>query len=1029
MKTFKSIFCALGFLAFAAFANAQNDWENSTVFEINKEKAHTTMVPLELGDAVLNFDKESSPFVKMLNGNWKFNWAPKPDDRPVDFYKPDYDVSAWKEIPVPANWQLHGYGIPIYTNIVYPFKVDPPHIQHDNNPVGSYRRTFTIPETWEGKEILLHFEGIKSAFYLWINGQKVGYSQGSMTPAEFNIGSYLKSGENILAVEVYRWSDGSYLEDQDMWRFSGIFRDVYLYAVPNSYISDFYITAHLDDQYRNAVLKIATDIKNSSANEVSKYELNAYVFEKGGSISEAKIILNASVEVKKGEDVTIDLEKKVKAPKLWSAETPNLYTLVLELHDEAGAIIHRIGTNFGFREVEIRGGEFFVNGKSILLKGVNRHEHDPDRGRAITRESMIKDIVLMKQNNINAVRCSHYPNQPVWYQLCDEYGLYLIDEANVESHGISYGKDILPGSDPNWTAAVVTRAERMVERDKNHPSIIIWSLGNEAGHGDNFYKMADRIRELDPTRPIHYRQMNEAADMDSQTYPTPDWIIKRAQEKPNRPFLMNEYAHAMGNSMGNLQEYWDAIEKYPALIGGFIWDWVDQGLRHKTENGIEFFAYGGDFGDKPNDDNFCINGLVSPDRVPNPSLSQVKKVYQNISVKLIDPQQGQLEIHNKYNFLNASEFDAAWEIMEDGNVIETGKLDNLDIAPGKTMQVSIPFKPDFDPIKEYFLQVEFSLKEKKSWAESGYVVAWDQFSLQTPRPTNLQIISENEEMTLSDDGNTITIKGTNFQASFSSDKGELSELKYNEKEMLNSPLVPNFWRVPTDNDMGHNFQITSGAWRTASHDRFVEKVETKEYEGDSVQINVSAKLPVFAIPYYTTYTVYNSGAIKVESRMNIGMKVPELPRFGMQFQIPNEFRQMEWYGRGPQESYQDRKTGAAFGIYSGNVDDQIFPYIYPQENGNKTDVRWVTFCNEKGEGIKITGLPKVDISAWPYTMEELEAATHNYQLEKKPFYSIQVDYKQRGVGGNNSWGLKPLDKYRLLENSFSYFFLIQQATK
>jgi beta-galactosidase len=992
---FKNIFFTLGILAFAVCANAQNDWENSTLFEINKERAYATMIPLGLQEPNLNLSKESSPFVQMLNGNWKFNWAPKPADRPIDFFKTDYDISAWKEIPVPANWQLHGYGIPIYTNIVYPFKMDPPYIQHDNNPVGSYRHTFSVPESWEGKEIFLYFDGVKSAFYLWVNGVKVGYSQGSMTPAEFNISSYLNSGENILAVEVYRWSDGSYLEDQDMWRLSGIYRDVYMYAAPKQRISDFYITTDLDAQYRNAELKIATDIKNSSESEASNYKLKAYVFEKGDSQSNAKVILSSSVQVEAGREVTINLAKKFKSAKLWSAEIPNLYTLVLELLDESGTIVERVGTHFGFREVEIRGGEFFVNGQSILFKGVNRHEHDPDRGRAITRESMVKDILLMKQNNINAVRCSHYPNQPVWYQLCDEYGLYLIDEANVESHGISYGKDLLPGSDPNWTAAVVARAERMVERDKNHPSVVIWSLGNEAGHGDNFFKMADRIRELDPTRPVHYRQMNEAADMDSQTYPTPEWIIKRAQEKPNRPFLMNEYAHAMGNSMGNLQEYWDAIEEYPALIGGFIWDWVDQGLRHKTENGIEFFAYGGDYGDKPNDDNFCINGLVSPDRVPNPSLYQVKKVYQNISVKLIDPQQAKVKIHNKYNFLNISEFNIEWEIMEDGTRIESGELGNLNIAPGKTKEVSVPYKSDFDLSKEYFLKLGFTLKEEKSWAEKGYVVAWDQFSLQTPGQSNFKVISEGGKLTLSDSGNNFMIKGDNFQASFSRDKGELLALKYRDQEMLSAALIPNFWRVPTDNDMGHDFQITSGAWRTAAQDRLVKKVDIKEYGGDSIQIDVLTSLPVFAIPYQTTYMVYNSGAIRVTCSMDIGMKIPELPRFGVQLQIPDELSNMSWYGRGPQETYQDRKTGAAFGFYSGKVDDQVYPYIYPQENGNKTDVRWVSFTNGKGQGIKITGLPKVDVSAWPYTMSELEKATHDYQLQNESFYSVQLDLKQR----------------------------------
>ena len=803
----------------------------------------------------------------MLNGNWKFNWVPKPDDRPVDFYKPEFDVSHWKEIPVPSNWQLHGYGIPIYTNIVYPFKVDPPHIQHDNNPVGSYRRNFTVPEDWNGKEIFLHFDGVKSAFYLWINGQKVGYSQGSMTPAEFNITKFLKKGENIVAAEVYRWSDGSYLEDQDMWRLSGIYRDVYLFATPKIFIRDFFVTTNLDDNFKNAQLNVNAEIKNASDSDIQKYKLNATVYEKAASPSAEIAVFNTTVSVSAGERLFSELSKKMKNPKLWSAEKPNLYSIVIELLDENDNLIEKVGAHFGFKKAEIRGGEFFVNGKSIKFKGVNRHEHDPDRGRAITKDWMIKDILLMKQNNINAVRCSHYPNQPVWYELCDEYGLYLFDEANVESHGIGYGKNILPGSDPNWTGAVVARAERMVLRDRNHPGIVVWSLGNEAGHGDNFYRMRERILELDKTRPIHYRQMNEAADMDSQTYPTPDWIIERAQEKPDRPFLMNEYAHAMGNSVGNLDEYWEAIEKYPALIGGFIWDWVDQGLRHKTENGIEFFAYGGDFGDKPNDDNFCINGLVSPDRVPHPSLFQVKKTYQNISSKLVRCKTGKVEIHNKFNFTNTSEFAASWELMEDGNVIETGEISELDIEPGDSKEITIPFKKQFADRKEYFLKVIFVLKQDEPWAKKGHVIAWDQFQLQESAIPKIQ--TGQGKLSVEKNENNIKISGNGFEIGFSRDKGELSSLKYGGQEMLVSPIVPNFWRVPLDNDLGHKFEITSGAWRTASADRIVNFADVKNFDNDSVQIIVSANLPVFSFPYETIYTVYNSGMVKVSCKLDL----------------------------------------------------------------------------------------------------------------------------------------------------------------
>jgi len=804
---------------------------------------------------------------------------------------------------------------------------------------------------------------------------------------------------------------------------SGIYRDVYLVAKPRQNIRDFFITTELDKNYQHADLNINAAIKNVSVDDVNGYEIKATVYEKGNT-ENALYSISETVDVSAGQEVEVNLKRTVRNPKLWSAETPDLYTVVFELIDENDNVVEKTGTYFGFREVEIRGGEFFVNGKSILFKGVNRHEHHPDYGRAVTRESMIQDILLMKQYNVNSVRCSHYPNHPLWYELCDEYGLYVFDEANVESHGISYGKDILPGSDPNWTDAVVMRAERMVLRDRNHPSVVTWSLGNEAGHGDNFYKMADRIRELDPTRNIHYRQMNAAADMDSDTYPTPEWIINRAQEKPDRPFLMNEYAHAMGNSVGNLQEYWNAIEKYPALIGGFIWDWVDQGLRHKTENGIEFFAYGGDFGDKPNDDNFCINGLVSPDRVPNPSLYEVKKVYQNISTRLLDAETAEIEIQNKFNFTNTSQFAMVWELAENGKIVESGEIDSPKIEPGLSGSLKIPYQTELKPEREYFMKVSFALAEDKLWAKQGHVIAWDQFSLQEPGRFITDEMRDGDNLELANNQENIVVNGNDFQAIFDAENGELKSLKYNDNEMLTSPVVPNFWRVPVDNDMGHGFEISSGAWRTASDYRDVKSVMSANMNGDSVQISITAELPVFAIPHKTTYTVYKSGAVKVDCNIDISADIPELPRFGVQFRIPEAFSQMGWYGRGPQETYQDRKTGSAFGIYSGEVDEQVYPYIFPQETGNKTDVRWVTFTNENGRGLKITGLPQIDVTASPYLPATVESSTHNYQLQNMPFYTVQVDYKQRGVGGNNSWGLKPLDKYRLLDDQYEYSFLI-----
>lgn len=1000
-----------------------HDWENPDIIAINKEPGRASFVPLDYSSSTVTFDKETSPWVKSLNGAWKFNWVRKPADRPVDFYQPGYDVSHWKEIPVPSNWQMHGYGMPIYTNIDYPFKVDPPKIQNDYNPVGSYRTTFTVPENWDGKKVFIHFDGVKSAFYLWINGKKVGYSQGSMTPAEFDVTSYLKSGENILAAEVYRWSDGSYLEDQDMWRLSGIYRDVYLFAAPQQHIRDFFVRSDLDQNYRNAGLKLTAKIRNYSSEEIQGFKITGKLYRPGEDFAQAKTVFSAPVKVGADGESVVDLSASVRNPLKWTAETPELYRFVLELHDHSARVIERVGCDIGFRKVEIKGGEFFVNGVSILLKGTNRHEHDPDRGRAITKDLMIRDIELMKRNNINAVRTSHYPNQPVWYELCDQYGLYVMDEANVESHGISYGKDILPGSDPLWTEPAVNRAERMAERDKNHACVIIWSLGNEAGHGENFYRMAERIRQIDPTRPIHYRQMNAAADMDSQTYPTPDWIIERAQSKPDRPFLMNEYAHAMGNSVGNLQEYWDAIEKYPALIGGFIWDWVDQGLRHKTANGIEFWAYGGDFGDKPNDDNFCINGLVAPDRKPNPSLHEVKKVYQYLKVSPVDITKGLVEIRNKYAFLNANKFAISWEMLKNGVVVDQGEMQSLDIKPYQSKQVVIPFQTQPDPESEYFLHVKFALKEKQQWADQGYVIAWDQALVWKPSKITVQR-APSGNLSSNESPESINIKAGKAEVVISKKTGALTAFVFKGKSLISAPLIPNFWRAPLDNDIGNNMPFETGAWKSAAHYRVVDAVAVTHKDQDSVTVTADMRLPVFNSSYINRYTVYRNGKVKVEARLSSGEKLPEIPRFGMQFRIPEEYNTMAWYGRGPHESYWDRKTGAAFGVYSGLIKDQVHPYIFPQENGNKTDVRWMKLTNGNGSGLLIEGAPEFDASAWPYDQEDLEKSTHNYQLPEKDYFSVQIDYKQRGVGGNNSWGLKPLDQYRLLGGEYSYAFVI-----
>jgi beta-galactosidase/beta-glucuronidase len=669
-----------------------NDWQNLQVVGRNKEPGHATLVPYADDVTALGGDREASPYFKSLNGDWKFKYAPNPASAPADFYEDDFEASEWATISVPGNWQLRGYDRPIYTNVQYPFPIDDlPRVPEDDNPTGCYRRTFTLPREWDGRQIFLLFEGVDSAFHLWINGQMVGYSQGSRLPAEFNVTPYVHAGENTLAVRVYRWSDGSYLEDQDFWRLSGIYRDVYLWAAPPVHVRDFWVRTDLDEAYQDAVLKVRAKVWNYGHEDVAGYSVEVRLSDADGRPTFTKP-LSGQVAVEAGGKVTLDLEQPVTNPEKWSDEQPYLYTLLIFLKDAAGNILEVESCQVGFRKVEIRDGQIHVNGAPILLNGVNRHEHDPDTGHTVTVESMLQDIHLMKQFNINAVRTSHYPNHPRWYDLCDQYGIYVFDEANIESHGVW---DRLT-KDPKWKTAFLERGIRMVESDKNHPCVIVWSLGNESGYGPNHEALADWIHEHDPTRPVHYESATQwrsyegpetapCIDMVSVMYPPVDRIVEMAQTpRETRPLVMCEYAHAMGNSCGNLKEYWEAVEGYKRLQGGFIWDWVDQGIRQVTDDGEEWFAYGGDFGDQPNDGNFCINGLIWPDREPHPALWEVKKVLEPVRVEPVDLAAGQVRISNEYRFSDLSGLDVSWTLTAHGQVLQYGDLPKLNRPAGES---------------------------------------------------------------------------------------------------------------------------------------------------------------------------------------------------------------------------------------------------------------------------------------------------------------------------------------------------------
>ena len=1029
------------------------DWEDPQVIGRNKEPGHCTLVPYPNTRTALQCERKASKFYKSLNGKWKFNWVSKPSDRPVDFYKPRYDVSKWDEIPVPSNWQMHGYGRPIYLNMRYPFPVNPPYIPHDYNPVGSYRTEFRIPGTWKGRQVFLHFDGIKSASYIWINGRKVGYSQDSMLPAEFNVTKYLKRGKNTLAVEVYRWSDSSYLEDQDMWRLSGIYRNVYLFSTPQVHIRDFAVRTDLNDSYTDASLMVRPRITNYSTQDLKGWNVKAQLYDAKNepvlpeALSRSVTSIIRERYPQRGNVPFALLQTTIKNPRKWSDENPYLYTLVLTLKDSGGKVVEIESCRIGFREVEIKDGQLFVNGKSIKLFGVNRHEHDPDHGRAIPVSRMIQDIKLLKTHNLNAVRTSHYPDDPTWYDLCDEYGIYLIDEANLETHGVGgYFSNV-----PAWNTAFMERAIRLVERDKNHPSVIIWSLGNESGCGPNHSAMAEWIHYYDPTRPVHYEGAAarphdpDYVDMISRMYSRIPEIIRLATDPDdNRPMVLCEYAHAMGNSVGNLKEYWDAIRSHKRLIGGFIWDWADQGLRKTDENGKEFWAYGGDYGDNPNDGNFCCNGLVQPDRRPNPSLYEVKKVYQRISVAPVELQAGSVRIRNEYDFTDLNFVDILWELTEGGKTIQKGKLPKLSLAPGKDKQINIPFeKPNLQPGAEYWLKISFALAEDATWAAKGHVVAWEQFEIPFDTPqAPLADIADMPPLKLWESDAAFRITGRDFELLVGKSSGAIESFKFNGKELIAEPLIPNFWRVPIDNDNGNRMPQRLGIWRRAGRDRTVGKVTSEQVSPQVVRITAEASSVEGVSPsnrgqdardtgwkYTSVYTVFGSGDIIVAGSIEPGAELSRnLPRFGMQMAIPGEFSTMSWFGRGPNESYWDRKTGSAVGLYSGPVEEQFHPYVRPQETGNKTDVRWLALTNKEGAGLLAVGMPLLSASAWPFTMDDLEKATHTNELPRRKTITVNLDYKQMGVGGDDSWGARTHPEYTLPAKAYSYRFRLRPYT-
>ena len=997
------------------YPHSDNDWENFDVLHINRLPSAAHFMGYPTKEMAMNGDRTKSPFFESLNGTWKFHFVPRSDERPMDFYKKGFNVSDWNDIKVPANWELEGYGYPFYVGSGYGIKKNPPLIAVENSPVGSYKREFEIPANWMKQQVVLYFGGVASAFYVWVNGEMAGYSQDSKTPSEFDITPYVKAGKNEIAVQVFKFSDGYYLEDQDYWRFAGIQRDVFVYARPKTHIRDFEVVTDLDKDYKDATLDVYAEIGKAKGAKNGKVELKAELMDLSGKTlySEKKALTQNSSE--------IHFSKEVLAPALWSAEKPNLYRLLMTL-TVGGKAEQYVSQLIGFRKSETKHAQLLVNGKPIYIKGVNRHEHDPYTGHVVDRESMIKDIRLMKEHNINCVRTSHYPNDPMWYELCDLYGLYVVDEANIESHGMGYDADKCLANQPEWQKAFIDRTERMFERDKNHPCVIIWSLGNETGEGCNFAATYKWVHANDRSqRPVHSEDgiKGPYTDIYCPMYKKIDVLINHTLYLPDKPLILCEYAHAMGNSEGNLQDYWDVIEKYPSLQGGHIWDWVDQGLYAKTKDGKFYWAYGGDLAHKgtPSSANFCMNGLIAADRTLKPHIHEVKKVYQNIGFALRDYHEGLVELNNKYFFTNLSDFDFKWRLEGNGEVIATGTIDNVSLEP---LQKGI-FKTSFPAIDvkpgvEYFLNFYAYQKNDEGLLKAGTELADAQVALpffQAARPA-LQF----SEVKVNDGESMLTLSAKDMSAGFDKTTGALVSLKKGGNELVKEGLRPNFWRPVTDNDMGNDMNKTLRPWREAGRNAKLVSMEQKALDDKTFEVISRYVLPVGESEFTVKYDFSAAGFVDVCCEFMPGNDtLPLMPRMGVSITLNKQYDNMTWFGRGPHENYIDRNTSSYVGLYSGTVAEQYFPYDRPQENGNKTDVRWMSLTDNSGLGLMAIGEPYISTSAYMFPTEDLDepgtrkSQRHISDIQMKDMVTWNIDLKQMGVGGDTSWGAYPHQQY------------------
>ena len=1025
--TRKVLICALASVGLTAFAQ-QPEWQDPNVNAINRAAMHTNYFAYESEQAALKGCRLASDNYMTLNGTWKFNWVQNADQRPTDFYKVDFNDKGWDNIQVPGVWELNGYGDPIYVNVGYPwrsqYKNNPPYVPTVNNHVGTYRKEIELPADWKGRQIMAHFGSVTSNMYLWVNGKFVGYSEDSKLEAEFDLTKYLRPGKNIIAFQVFRWCDGTYLEDQDFFRYSGVGRDCYLYTRTANHIEDIRITPDLDAQYKDGTLQIDIQMKGKGTVDLKLLD------------KEGKEVTTAQVKGSGKQTASMT----VSNPAKWTAETPNLYTLVANLQ-ENGKIIESIPVKVGFRKIELKNGQILVNGQAVLFKGADRHEMDPDKGYVVSRERMIQDIKRMKELNINAVRTCHYPDNNLWYDLCDEYGIYVVAEANIESHGMGYGDETL-AKNPLFAKAHLERNQRNVQRGYNHPSIIFWSLGNEAGFGPNFEACYKWIKAEDKTRAVQYEQAgtNEYTDIFCPMYYSYESCENYSKGNIDKPLIQCEYAHAMGNSQGGFKEYWDLVRKYPKYQGGFIWDFVDQSARWYTKDGKEFYGYGGDFNRyDASDNNFQNNGLISPDRVPNPHAHEVGYIYQNIWVKPVDLQKGEISIYNENFFRDLSDFYAEWQLLANGEVLQSGIINDLKVGPLQTVNQKLNYTLDnICPCKEVLLNVAFKLKNTETLLPAGFAVAQQQLSVREYKaPENLltekKIAHDYTPAPVVEDNDSyyLIVKGENFHIDFERRSGYLSLYDVNGLSILDegAQLTPNFWRAPTDNDMGAGLQKKYLAWKNPEI-----KLTSLEHATENGLVVVTAKydMPTVSAKLTLTYRINKEGAIEVTQSMTTdkNAKVSNMFRFGMRAALNKNLSNIQYYGRGPIENYSDRNNSTNIGKYAQTVDEQFYSYIRPQETGTKTDIRWWNQTNKGGNGIQLVGKTPFSASALHYTMESLDDGLekdqrHSELVPQTDCVNFCIDKVQMGLGCVNSWGALPLDKYMVPYQDYEFTFVIK----